>query len=81
MLLAAAAERPAGTDGPELAAGATVRTSVALPVPPLFAAASVIFELPAVPGVPEIKPVEALKERPAGRGDAPKLVGLFVAVI
>jgi hypothetical protein len=37
--------------------------------------------VPAVVGVPEIKPVIVLTVRPAGSGLAVKLVGLFVAVM
>jgi hypothetical protein len=59
----------------------TVSTRVALPVPPLFVALNVTFEVPAAVGVPEIKPEVVFTARPAGNPDAPKLVGEFVAVI
>ena len=60
----------------------TVKTSEALPVPPLLVALSVTLEVPAAPvGVPEIKPETVFTVRPAGNPDAPKLVGEFVAVI
>ena len=58
-----------------------VKVSVALPVPPLFVALSVTLLVPAAVGVPEINPVVVLTERPAGNPVAPKLVGLFSAVI
>ncbi len=45
----------------------TVRVSVALPVPLLLMAFTVTVEVPAVVGVPEINPVAALTDRPAGR--------------
>jgi hypothetical protein len=59
----------------------TVSVSVAVPVPALFVALSVIVETPAAVGVPEIKPDVVFMVRPAGRPVAPKLVGLFAAVI
>ena len=59
----------------------TVRTSVALPVPALFVAVIVTFEVPADAGVPEMRPVAVFTERPDGKPAAPKLVGLFDAVI
>ena len=52
-----------------------------VPVPPAFVALSVTVEIPAACGIPEITPVMVLTDRPAGRPEAPKLVGLFVAVI
>ena len=42
---------------------------------------AVTVEVPAALGVPEINPVAVLRESPAGRPVAPKLVGLLVAVI
>ena len=62
-------------------AGLMVMVSVALPVPPALVALIVTVEVPAVVGVPEINPLELLTESPAGRFEAPKLVGEFVAVI
>ena len=41
----------------------------------------VTLVVPAVVGVPEIRPVLVLTVSPAGRGLALKLVGLLVAVI
>ena len=58
-----------------------VKVSVAVPVPPLFVALSVILVVPAAVGVPEITPVVVLTESPVGNPVAPKLVGLFSAVI
>jgi len=60
---------------------ATVRVSVAVPVPVLLVALSVMVEVPDADGVPEIRPVDLLTERPDGKPVAPKLVGEFDAVI
>jgi hypothetical protein len=60
---------------------ATVSVKVAVPVPALFLALSVIVETPPAVGVPEIRPVVVLTVRPAGRPVAPKLVGELLAVI
>ncbi len=62
-------------------AGAIETVNVALPVPPVLVALKVTEELPAAVGVPLIKPVAVLIERPAGKFVAPKLVALLVAVI
>src|SRR2546428_7465979 len=62
-------------------AGVIVTASVWVPVPPALVALRVTVEAPAVVGVPERSPVAALSARPAGNPVAPKLVGLFVAVI
>jgi hypothetical protein len=51
-----------------------------VPVPPAFVALTVALKDPALLGVPEINPVAALTLRPAGNPDAPKLVGLLLAV-
>jgi hypothetical protein len=59
----------------------TVSVSVAVPVPALFVALSVIVETPAAVGVPEIRPVVVFTVRPAGSPVAPKLVGVLLAVI
>ena len=58
-----------------------VKVSVALPVPPALVALMVTLYVPAVVGVPEIKPVLVLTVNPAGSPVALKLVGLLVAVI
>ena len=59
-----------------------VRVSVALPVPPALVALMVTLYVPAVVGVPDIKPVLVFTDRPAGsRPVTLKLVGLLVAVI
>jgi hypothetical protein len=58
----------------------TVSVSVALPVPELFVALTVTLDVPAAVGVPEIKPVVVFIVRPAGKPEALKLVGEFVAV-
>ena len=44
-----------------------VKVSVALPVPPALVALIVTVYVPAVVGVPEIKPVEVLTDSPDGR--------------
>ena len=55
---------------------------VAVPVPPAFVALIVTVYVPAVVGVPEIRPVAGSKVRPGGSVPVtPKLVGLLVAVI
>ena len=80
MAVPEAALAAACTKDAEIAAE-IVRVSVALPVPPLLVALSVTVEVPAVVGVPEINPLVPFTERPAGNPVAPKLVGVFVAVI
>ena len=50
-------------------------------VPAEFLAYMLTFDVPATVGVPEIRPVALLKESPAGRPVALKLVGAPVAVI
>jgi hypothetical protein len=49
------------------AAVVIVSVRVALPVPPALVALSVTAELPAAVGVPEINPVAALTDKPAGK--------------
>jgi hypothetical protein len=44
---------------------------VALPVPALLVALSVTVEVPDAEGVPEIKPVVVLTDKPAGSPEAP----------
>ena len=58
-----------------------VSVSVAVPVPPAFVALNVTVALPVAVGVPEINPLVVLTVSPAGSPAAPKLVGVFVAVI
>jgi hypothetical protein len=58
-----------------------VNTRAAVPVPVLLLALRLTFDVPAAVGVPEITPVVALTVRPAGKPDAPKLVGELEAVI
>jgi hypothetical protein len=55
--------------------------SVAVPVPVVLVALRVTVEVAAVLGVPEIKPVVVLTDKPAGNPMAPKLVGVLEAVI
>jgi hypothetical protein len=57
------------------------KLSEALPVPLLLVALSITVDVPAIVGVPVIKPVVELTANPAGRPDAPKLVGELVATI
>ena len=63
------------------AATDTVSVRVAVPVPPLLVALKETVEFPAVVGVPEMRPVVALTERPAGKPDAAKPVGELLAII
>jgi hypothetical protein len=58
-----------------------VSVRVAWPVPPLLVAPRVTVEVPEAAGVPEISPVVALTDRPAGKPVALKLVGELEAVI
>ena len=53
------------------AEGLTVITSVAEPVPELFVAEIVTFEVPATVGVPVIAPVDVLMPSPPGNPVAP----------
>jgi hypothetical protein len=62
-------------------ADATVTVRVAVPVPPLLVALRVTDEVAAVVGVPEIRPVVVLTDKPVGNPVAPKLVGALEAVI
>jgi hypothetical protein len=58
-----------------------VRLKTAVPVPLVLIAPIVTLALPAVVGVPEIRPFDVLTASPAGRDVALKLVGLLLAVI
>jgi hypothetical protein len=49
------------------AATVMVSVRVALPIPPALVAPSVTVEVPAEVGVPEINPVAALTDSPAGK--------------
>src|SRR5664280_1741133 len=55
--------------------------SVAVPIPYRFVALRPTLKVPLAPGIPEINPVVVLTRSPKGSPEAPKLVGLFVAVI
>lgn len=55
--------------------------TVAFPEPTELAAVKFIAKVPALVGVPEINPVEVFKDRPLGKPEAAKLVGLLVAEI
>ena len=59
----------------------TVRARVAVPVPVALVAPIVTLVVPVAVGVPLITPVEVLTERPAGSGDALKLIGELLAVM
>lgn len=63
------------------AALAIVSARAEVPVPVLLVALKLIFEVPATVGLPDIKPVVVFTARPAGKPDAPKLVGELLAVI
>ena len=58
-----------------------VKVRVFVPVPPALVALKLTLEVAAVVGVPEIKPVVVLIDKPAGSPVALKLVGEFEAVI
>src|SRR6266404_5839896 len=60
---------------------ATVRTNVAVPVPPAFVEPITMLVLPAAVGIPLISPVLAFMVRPDGSGAALQEVGASVAVI
>ena len=60
---------------------ATVNVSAAVPVPVLFVAVKPTGKVPASVGVPEIRPFVTFTVNPAGKPDAPKLVGELLAVI
>ena len=59
----------------------TVNVNVLLPVPVALVAPSVTVEIPTTVGVPEIRPVAALTDKPVGKPVALKLVGELLAVI
>jgi hypothetical protein len=59
----------------------TVITNVADPVPELFVAEIVTFEVPATVGVPVIAPVDVLILSPTGNPVAPYVMGFPEAVI
>jgi hypothetical protein len=67
----------AGADAEAL----TVITNVADPVPELFVAEIVTFEVPATVGVPVIAPVDVLILSPTGNPVAPYVMGFPEAVI
>ena len=58
-----------------------VKVTVLVPVPHVLVALTIVLEVPAADGVPEIIPKDVSTVSPGGRLEAPKLVGLFVAVI
>ena len=58
-----------------------VKVNVALPVPLPLVALRLTLNVPAVVGVPEIKPFAVLTVKPAGNGVAPQVVMLWFAVI
>jgi hypothetical protein len=60
---------------------AMVSIRVALPVPEALLAPTVTVEVPTAVGLPEISPVVALTDKPAGNPVALKLVGELEAVI
>jgi hypothetical protein len=58
-----------------------VNVSVAVPVPLPLVALRVMLYVFAVVGVPEIKPVDVFTVKPAGKGDAPHVLIVWLAVI
>jgi hypothetical protein len=60
---------------------AIVSVNVAVPVPLPLVALRVILYVPAVVGVPEIKPDAAFTAKPAGNGAAPQVLIVWLAVI
>jgi hypothetical protein len=63
------------------AGSVTLNVSVLLPVPDPFVAVSTTEKLPVSVGCPLITPVDIFTLKPDGKPVAPKLVGLFVAVM
>ncbi len=63
------------------AGGLIVKANETVPVPTEFVALSTTFHPPVAVGVPVIWPVVLLMVRPGGNPEAPKLVGLLLAVI
>jgi hypothetical protein len=59
----------------------TVNVRAEVPVPVLFVALKPTGKVPATVGAPEIRPFVAFTPIPAGKPDAPKLVGELLAVI
>ena len=64
-----------------VATAAMVMVTICVPVPPPLVAVTVAVDDPAAEGVPVINPVPPATLRPKGNPVAPKLVGVFVAVI
>jgi hypothetical protein len=62
-------------------AGLIVNVTTLVPVWPPDVALRVTLVVPAIVGVPEIKPVVVFTVKPGGNGAAPQLVGLMFAVI
>jgi hypothetical protein len=58
-----------------------VNESGCVPVPLLFVALRVMVYVPALVGVPEIKPLDVLTLRPGGKGAAPHVTMGWSAVI
>ena len=69
------------TGAPGVPAGLTSSVKVALPVPPALVALRLTKNVPAVDGLPLIKPVPVSTVNPAGSPIALKLVGELIAVI
>ena len=63
------------------AGGRIVSVRELVPVPPALEAESVIVLVPGEAGEPLMSPEFVSRERPLGRADAAKLVGLLEAVI
>ena len=58
-----------------------VKTTALAPVPKPLVAATTTVKVPARVGVPEITPVPVFTNKPGGRADAEKVLGLALAVI
>jgi hypothetical protein len=69
------------TTGAGGVAGLITRFNCFVPVPATLAAESVMVNVPDAVGVPLITPLDVFTLSPAGNPDAPKVVGVFVAVI
>ena len=70
------------TYGPSMTGIAdTLRVRMAEPVPAALVAVIITVKEPTAVGIPLMIPVAGLTDRPPGKPDAPKLVGLLSAVI
>jgi len=70
-----------GLSEPTVGTALMVNVSGPVPVPLPLVALRVMLNVPATVGVPEIKPVEVFKVKPAGNGTAPHVLIAWSAVI